>query len=331
MQILYKNGFGAQVQGLFQNGRIETFLPMRCLTPEEMCTPEIALQIAAKLAKFHQVDAENAPTTAATPFTRIREWLSIAKTLDFADDVEKHALYQQFDFEELEKEVAAVEAAAALFQSPLVFAHNDLLSGNIMVQQQQQQHTQTLDNNTTTSSSTPLDNGEKEETTPTNKNENEFGHRPSSSLSSSDDKEMTFIDFEYADWAPRGFDIGNHFCEYAGFDCDYERYPNNEAASKFMKAYLHATAMSSTTSDDDATTRVISDKQVEMAVADANVHALAAHQFWGTWAIMQARWSRIEFDYMGYAVLRWGEYRKRRDEFLEQAKRAVAVSGGEVV
>lgn len=24
---------------------------------------------------------------------------------------------------------------------------------------------------------------------------------------------MTFIDFEYADLAPRGFDWGNHFCE----------------------------------------------------------------------------------------------------------------------
>jgi thiamine kinase-like enzyme len=26
-------------------------------------------------------------------------------------------------------------------------------------------------------------------------------------------KQMTFIDFEYSDWAPRGFDWGNHFCE----------------------------------------------------------------------------------------------------------------------
>lgn len=24
---------------------------------------------------------------------------------------------------------------------------------------------------------------------------------------------MTFIDFEYAEWAPRGHDLGNHFCE----------------------------------------------------------------------------------------------------------------------
>ena len=51
-------------------------------------------------------------------------------------------------------------------QSPLVFAHNDLLSGNIMV--------------ATDGTSTPT---------------------------------MTFIDFEYADWAPRGYDLANHFCE----------------------------------------------------------------------------------------------------------------------
>lgn len=25
--------------------------------------------------------------------------------------------------------------------------------------------------------------------------------------------QMTFIDFEYSAWAPRGFDWGNHFCE----------------------------------------------------------------------------------------------------------------------
>lgn len=24
---------------------------------------------------------------------------------------------------------------------------------------------------------------------------------------------MTFIDFEYSERAPRGFDLGNHFCE----------------------------------------------------------------------------------------------------------------------
>lgn len=35
-----------------------------------------------------------------------------------------------------------------------------------------------------------------------------------------------FIDFEYGDYNYRGFDIANHFCEYAGFQCDYSRFPN---------------------------------------------------------------------------------------------------------
>lgn len=30
----------------------------------------------------------------------------------------------------------------------------------------------------------------------------------------------------------------------------------------------------------------------------------------------QAKWSKIDFDYLQYAQLRWGEYFKRKDEFL---------------
>ena len=52
--------------------------------------------------------------------------------------------------------------------------------------------------------------------------------------------DMTLIDFEYADWAPRGFDWGNHFCEYAGFECDYSRYPAAPAAAAFIRHYLLA-------------------------------------------------------------------------------------------
>jgi len=34
----------------------------------------------------------------------------------------------------------------------------------------------------------------------------------------------------------------------------------------------------------------------------------------------QARWSPIDFDYLGYAELRWGEYRRRKAEFLAAAE-----------
>lgn len=35
---------------------------------------------------------------------------------------------------------------------------------------------------------------------------------------------LYFIDFEYGSYNYRGFDIGNHFNEYAGYDCDYSMY-----------------------------------------------------------------------------------------------------------
>ncbi|KAI8609059.1 Choline/ethanolamine kinase-domain-containing protein [Chytriomyces sp. MP71] len=36
---------------------------------------------------------------------------------------------------------------------------------------------------------------------------------------------VDFIDYEYGSCNPRGFAIGNHFCEQAGFDCEWHLYP----------------------------------------------------------------------------------------------------------
>lgn len=49
---------------------------------------------------------------------------------------------------------------------------------------------------------------------------------------------MQFIDFEYGAYAARGYDWGNHFNEYAGFECDYARYPDSVRVSAFVRAYL---------------------------------------------------------------------------------------------
>ncbi len=60
-----------------------------------------------------------------------------------------------------------------------------------------------------------------------------------------------------------------------------------------------------------------SDEEVERAVAEANVFALASHQFWGVWAFFQAAYSAIDFDYLAYADLRWSEFRRRKEDFLK--------------
>lgn len=296
-----------------------------------MANPKIVPAIAATLARFHAVDAAHRPDTAATPFTRIKEWLKIAKDLDFSSDPEKLAAFQQFDFQELTKEVEEVESAARALNSPVVFAHNDLLSGNIMIATNPNPNPTTtekfsINHNKVTGDTTTLPiNSTTEGTTadPTDlSTTDKTSTKDLTSTTPADNDNnnkaplMTFIDFEYADWAPRGFDLGNHFCEYAGFECDYGRYPDYASASRFLRAYL-AAAQGVPQED-------VSEAEVSGAVADANVHALAAHQYWGTWAIMQACWSSIDFDYMGYAALRWGEYKRRKDEFIAQAKEAAS-------
>ena len=49
---------------------------------------------------------------------------------------------------------------------------------------------------------------------------------------------VQFIDFEYSCWSWRGFDFGNHFCERAGFEGDYSRFPTRQEAGAFIRAYL---------------------------------------------------------------------------------------------
>lgn len=50
--------------------------------------------------------------------------------------------------------------------------------------------------------------------------------------------EVQFIDFEYTEASYRSFDIANHFNEYAGFECDYSRFPDDAHVTQFVTEYL---------------------------------------------------------------------------------------------
>ena len=60
---------------------------------------------------------------------------------------------------------------------------------------------------------------------------------------------------------------------------------------------------------------------------EANAFALVAHQYWGVWALIQARYSPIEFDYIDYSSLRWKEYDNRKADFLGDAEAFLEING----
>lgn len=54
---------------------------------------------------------------------------------------------------------------------------------------------------------------------------------------------MKLIDFEYAGPNYLAYDIGNHFCEFAGIDnVNYDLYPNEAVQKEWLTYYLEETA-----------------------------------------------------------------------------------------
>lgn len=122
--------------------------------------------------------------------------------------------------------------------------------------------------------------------------------------------DVKFIDYDYANYSFQAFDLGNHFCEFAGMEepVDYSRYPTRDFQIPFLRSYL-------------AAYRGVSEAEVQEADVLAlyrasNKFALAAHLYWGLWAIVQAHYSSIDYDYLDYALVRFTEYFKRKDEFF---------------
>lgn len=119
--------------------------------------------------------------------------------------------------------------------------------------------------------------------------------------------DVRFIDYEYASYNARGYDIGNHFCEYGGFTLDYSRYPSRELQHRFIEQYLRGFYGHSDALDPD---------EVDHVWREANQWSLVSHFLWGVWGLFQAENSTIAFDFMWYSSRRLAVYFRNREKFL---------------
>ncbi|KAG5191711.1 kinase-like domain-containing protein, partial [Tribonema minus] len=141
--------------------------------------------------------------------------------------------------------VAELRARLAATPSPTVFCHNDLQYGNVMY--------------------TCAEDG-------------------GSGGSDGGSGGLYLIDYEYASYNPRGFDVGNHFCEWcadyrgaAPHALDAARFPSDAQRRAFCAAYLGE-------SDGAAAA-----PRVDALMREAQEYALASHVLWACWGLAQAR------------------------------------------
>lgn len=122
-----------------------------------------------------------------------------------------------------------------------------------------------------------------------------------------------FIDYEYAGPNPQLFDIANHLCEYAGVDeiPNYEiNGPTNNEREYFLKCYFL-----------NFMGKSLDDFELKNLVKQLLIFESASHFFWTLWAIHQSNLSKIQFNYMQYAISRHKQFILLFNKFVEEIKK----------
>jgi len=124
---------------------------------------------------------------------------------------------------------------------------------------------------------------------------------------------LYIIDYEYANYNYRGYDISNHFDEwttdytrsdYPHYHLFTDKYPTEAQREVFLRSYIHRTGQlkKETYSPEQVTT------QLQQLQKEIDYFLLLPHFGWSLWAVTQAAHSDIEFGYMEYALDRLNHY-----------------------
>lgn len=263
--ILAERALGPRLYGVFPQGRLEQYIPSRRLCTEDLQDPDISREIAMKMSRFHGM---------VMPFNKEPKWLfgtmerylkQIAE-LTFPQEAQRKK-FNQLKAYNLQQEMGSLRELLESTPSPVVFCHNDVQEGNILLLAGRESH-------------------------PTDK--------------------LMLIDFEYSSYNYRGFDIGNHFCEWVYdythdtwpyYQASMENYPTRQQQLHFIRHYLWEDSGRRGDTSHEKQARI-----EEEMLTEISRFALASHFFWGLWSILQAKISTIEFGYLDYALCRFEAY-----------------------
>ncbi|KAF2401408.1 kinase-like protein [Trichodelitschia bisporula] len=272
----------------FNNGLLYKFIEGKVCSPEDLRRSEIFRGVAKRLAEWHAVMPVAVPSPLAKPvpniWTVMQKWIT-ALTEDTPAEKEQKALLNS----ELTWLTEKLSKATGIGNQLYIFAHCDLLSGNVIV--------------------LPPAVSEPASTSP----HSSSASSPALSAISTEPATLpvSFIDYEYATPSPAAFDIANHFAEWGGFDCDFSVLPTRSQRREFLQAYL--------SSYNSFLNRKFDPADLDQLFAEVDAFRGAPGFYWGIWALIQAKISTIDFDYANYAQVRLGEYWAWKDALLREA------------
>ncbi|XP_037913443.1 choline/ethanolamine kinase isoform X3 [Hermetia illucens] len=346
--LLSERNLGPKLHGIFPGGRIEQYIPARPLKTGELAKPGISMKIAAKMAKIHSL---NLPISKEPEWMwkSMGRWLKNIKTVfeTTKHDCSPHNrdIIQEIRKTDLSKEVEWLKSVIESSNYPVLFCHNDLQEGNILVKGLPESDERLMPRDTLSSEHGAManghtrprrndieayDNGSKDILNG-NISENLIINGASEVVSADasmingiqldDDEEdcdleLIIIDYEYCAYNYRGFDIANHFVEwtidYTSKEFPYfyhsvNKYPTIKQREDFIVQYLRTIK--------DSDTYVPSQEELDEINEEISCFTMASHLFWALWAIVNVH-QVIEFGYWDYALSRLREYLVKKKEFI---------------
>lgn len=130
---LSKIGLAPNLYATFENGLAYRYQPGCTLNTETVRKPEIYSLVAKRMARLHKVKAEDTASPKPFIWKKARDFLNLVPE-------EFSCPKKQFRFEELglpnqsdlNDEIIHLQKTLEKTESPVVFAHNDLLLGNVV-------------------------------------------------------------------------------------------------------------------------------------------------------------------------------------------------------
>ncbi|KAI1436574.1 kinase-like protein [Xylaria sp. CBS 124048] len=297
-ELLMKHGLAPTLLARFENGMMYRYIEGKVCQPADLRKPAIYLAVARRIAQWHATmpciheeakrnghDSSSSSLLASgkpapNTWTVMQKWINALPTKTETQRVRQSELQK-----ELSWLIETLSQRPGLGENGLVFAHCDLLCGNVIVEPKR-----------------PGTNGTTCEIN---------GH---GSCKNQPQHSVNFIDYEYATPSPAAFDLANHFAEWGGFDCDYSVLPTRAQRVEFIREYIHTYFSLADTSRSREEKMVDEELEVEKLLAEVDMFRGVPGFYWGVWSLIQATISHIDFDYAQYAEVRLGEYSAWRRE-----------------
>ena len=203
-------GFGPKLLGEFPDGRFEEYIDSDTLHAAELRDPATSRAIAAQIARLHNAypvvaDGSSRPTSEL--WTRMADWTAKAH-----EAVARARLPADWNAAALVVEVAreqrVLQAAIDAHALPVVFCHNDVRGGGPAPQASARRVRRSIPRAALGRSLADAFGLGARRLGPWSQIQHGNVLRRKGS------GELTLIDYEYAGLNYRGFDLGNHFCEW---------------------------------------------------------------------------------------------------------------------